>query len=318
MTDQAHLQSQFPKDLGFYRLMEEVGAGGLGRVFKAVDRRTGKIVALKILHDKLTFNKKFLGIFHRELLIMASLHHKHIVSYLDSYFHPPVCYIVTEFVEGWSGYALLKKVGRMPPVVALCILIDMLQGIDHLHLHETIHSDLSAANYLVDKNGRVLVTDFGLSCRFEIEDYKNYMIGTPGYYSPEHVSNISIVPQTDIYCVGLIGYELLTGTKAVPASNDRNQIVKDMKNIDFSRIESSIPKMESKLRKIFIKALCFNASRRYSSADQLIVALYDILKRSNIRFARHAIRQFLAEKGLSSSAPRELDQDIHFGSRKRG
>ena len=317
MSENAVANSSFPKDLGFYRLVEEVGAGGLGRVFKAVDRRTGKIVALKILHDKLTHNKKFLGIFHRELLIMASLHHKHIVSYLDSYFHPPVCYIITEFVEGWSGYSLYKKVGPMPPVVVLCILIDMLQGIDHLHLHDTIHSDLSAANYLVDKNGRVLVTDFGLSCRYEIEDYKNYMIGTPGYYSPEHVSNISIVPQTDIYCVGLIGYELLTGVKAVPASNDRNLIVKAMKGIDFSRIESSIPKMEVKLRKIFSQALAFNAAKRYKSADQMIVALYDILKRSNIRYARYAIRQFLVEKGLANFSPKEDEQDIHFGNKKR-
>ena len=187
---------KLPERLGHYRIVEEVGVGGLGRVFRAIDERTGNTVAVKVLHDKYTHNRKFLGIFHRELLIMAGMHHKHIVGYLDSYFEPPNCYIVTEFVEGWSGHYFLKQVGRVPPLVALSIVIDMMKGIDHLHLHDTIHSDLSASNILIDRSGRVMVTDFGLSCQMDVEDYKNYMIGTPGYYSPEHISEAAICPQT--------------------------------------------------------------------------------------------------------------------------
>ena len=163
--------TQLPIQLGPYRLEEEVGAGGVGRVFRAIDERSGRTVAVKLLHDSLLRDPKRLGHFHRELLIMASFSHRHIVSYLDSYFNPPSCYIVTEFIEGWSGYNLYKKTGRMPPVVSLCILIDILKGIDYLHLHNTIHSDLSAANYLVDMNGRVALTDFGLSIKQEIEDW---------------------------------------------------------------------------------------------------------------------------------------------------
>lgn len=304
---------QLPKQLGPYKIADEVGVGGLGRVFRAIDERNGRTVAVKVLHDKFMNNRKFLGIFHRELLIMASLNHRHIVTFLDSYFDPPVCYIVTEFIEGWSGYALYKKTGRMPPLVGLSILIDMLQGIDHLHLHNVIHSDLSAANYLVEKSGRVLVTDFGLSCKQEIEDYRNYMIGTPGYYSPEHISEQGIVPQTDLYCVGLILFELLAGQKAVIASTDRHKIIANMKRIEFKLIQCSDPKMQKMLRNFLEKALSPQVSKRFQSADQMMFACYEILRRYGIRFARHAVKKYLIDKGLVKGPFTGQDQNIYVG-----
>ncbi len=305
--------SILPKQLGPYKIMGEVGVGGLGRVFKAIDERSGRTVAVKVLHDRFMNNRKFLGIFHRELLIMAGLNHRHIVTFLDSYFNPPVCYIVTEFIEGWSGHTLYKRTGRLPPLVALSILIDMLQGVDHLHLHNVIHSDLSAANYLIEKSGRVLVTDFGLSCKQEIEDYKNYMIGTPGYYSPEHITDQGIVPQTDLYCAGLILFELLAGQKAVIASNDRTKILANMKKINFGLIQCSEPKMQKMMRGFLERALAFNPQRRFQSADQMMFACYEVLRRYGIRYARHAIKKYLIEKGLVKGPFNGQEQNIYIG-----
>lgn len=304
---------QIPAKIGHYKVVAEIGAGGLGRVFRGVDERDGKSVAIKVLHDKIARNARFLGIFHRELLIVSSLHHKHIVSYLDSFFDPPDCYIVTEFVDGWSGYAFLKLVKRVPPLVALCIVIDMLQGIDHLHLHDTIHSDLSAANYLLDKRGRVLVTDFGLACRLEVEDYRNYMIGTPGYYSPEHISNESIVQQTDIYCAGLILFELITGQKIIPASGDRHKTLEAMRRLKIPALGLMDKKMEKALTELLKKALQFSVSRRYQTADQMMFACYEILKRYGIRYARHAIKRFLVDQALVPGPYEGHDQNIYQG-----
>jgi serine/threonine protein kinase len=304
---------QIPAKIGHYKVVGEIGAGGLGRVFRGVDERDGKSVAIKVLHDKIARNARFLGIFHRELLIVSSLHHKHIVSYLDSFFDPPNCYIVTEFVDGWSGYAFLKLVKRVPPLVSLCIVIDMLQGIDHLHLHDTIHSDLSAANYLLDKRGRVLVTDFGLACRLEVEDYRNYMIGTPGYYSPEHISNESIVQQTDIYCAGLILFELITGQKIIPASGDRHQTLEAMRRLKIPSLGLMDKKMEKALTELLKKALQFNVSRRYQTADQMMFACYEILKRYSIRYARHAIKRFLVDQALVPGPYEGHEQNIYQG-----
>jgi serine/threonine protein kinase len=298
---------------GRYRLIEEVGVGGLGRVFRAVDEQTGRTVAVKILHDRFTQSRKFLGIFHRELLIFSRLYHKNIVNYLDGGFEPPMCFIVTEFVEGHSLYALMKKVGRIPPLVGLAIIIDMLQGIDYLHLHDTVHSDLSSPNVLINKDGRVLVTDFGLSCELNIEDYKNYMVGTPGYYSPEHVTETPIVPQTDLYCAGLLLYEMITGEKAVAASSDRKKIIYGMKTIPFNRIACSEIKMQWMIRKLLKWSLQGPVNRRIENTESMMFAIYSILKKYNIRYARYAIYQFLIDKGLTAGSYKGKEQDIYRG-----
>lgn len=300
--------------MGHYRVIEEVGVGGLGRVFRGIDERTGGTVAIKVLHDKYATNRKFLGIFHRELLIMAGMHHKHIVQYLDSHFEPPNCFIVTEFVEGWSGHSFIRQVGTVPPLVALSILIDMMKGIDHLHLHDTIHSDLSAANFLIEKTGRVLVTDFGLSCQMEIEDYKNYMVGTPGYYSPEHISENPICPQTDIYCAGLLLYEMISGRKAVLASTERKKVLASMKKISFDKLGISDKNLNAQIVKLLKSALHFNANKRMQTAEHMMFACYEILRKYNIRYARHAIKKFIIDRGLTKGPFTGNEQEIYFGS----
>ncbi len=308
MADSQHVR------FSHYRVLEEVGVGGLGRVFRGIDEHTGRTVAIKILHDRFSNSRKFLGIFHRELLIISRLHHKHVVSYLDGGFEPPQCYIVTEFVEGWSCHAFLKRVKRVPPLVGLCITMDMLQGVDYLHLHDTIHSDLSSPNVLLDRNGRVLVTDFGLACQLEIEDYKNYMVGTPGYYSPEHVTEAAIVPQTDLYCAALILYEMLTGVKAVPASTDRNTVIQGMKRIDLERVVCADKRMQLQIRKLLKGALQPVAAKRIQSAEEMMFEIYVILKRYNIRYARHAIKKFLVDAGLTPGPFDGKEQDIYQGA----
>ena len=191
----------------------------------------------------------------------------------------------------------MKQVKRVPPLVGLCIVIDMLQGIDYLHLHDTIHSDLSAANYLIDSRGRILVTDFGLACRLEVEDYRNYMIGTPGYYAPEHISN-----------------ELITGRKIIPASNDRHQTLELMRRVSIPPLGLTDPVMEKSLLRLLKTALNFSVSRRYQSADLMMFACYEILKRCEIRYARHAIKKFLVDQALVPGPFEGHDQNIYKGS----
>ena len=303
--------------IGPYIIEAEVGSGGLGRVFRSTDPRTGRVIAIKILHDKYQESRKFLGIFHRELLIVSRLKHKHIVEYIDANFDPPNCYIVTEFVDGWSLYKMMRHFGRMPPLVALCIAIDILQGIDYLHLHDTIHSDLSSPNVLVSNSGKVLVTDFGLACNGEVENYKNYMVGTPGYYSPEHVMESSIIPQSDLYCVGLLLFEMVSGEKAVQASKNRQEIMTLMKNIDFNAIRSDDRRLQAQLRSFLKKTLNYKVGSRIKNAESMIVEIYKILKRYEIRYSRYAIRQYLADSELASPLPDKFIQDIYAGFERK-
>lgn len=301
------------KRIGRYEIDYEVGAGGLGKVYRAIDTESGRVVAIKVLHEKYQKSRRFLGIFHRELLIVSRLKHKHIVEYIEANYKPPNCYIVTEFIDGWSLHRLIKHFRKLPPLVALSITIDMLQGIDYLHLHDMIHSDLSSPNVLIARNGRTLLTDFGLSCNGEFENYKNYMIGTPGYYSPEHVTDAAIQNQSDLYCVGLLLFEMVAGTKAVKATKNRDEVLASMKSIDFSLIRCTERRMQSMIRSVLKKALAFKVSRRTRSAESMIYDIYKILKRYDISYARHGIHQYLGENGLSLPIPDKYKQDIEEG-----
>lgn len=301
------------KKIGRYHVDYEIGAGGLGKVYKAYDEATKRPVAIKVLHEKYQQSKRFLGIFHRELLIVSRLKHKHIVEYIDANYKPPNCYIVSEFVDGWSLYRLIKQVKRMPPLVALAIAIDMLQGIDYLHLHDTIHSDLSAPNVLISRLGKVLLTDFGLACNGEIENYKNYMVGTPGYYSPEHITDSAILAQSDIYCVGLLIYEMVTGEKAVKPSKSRDEILYHMKRIDFKKIKCSERRLQNSIRSICKNALAYRVGSRTKQAEKMIYEIYKVLNKYQIRYSRHAIHQLLAGAGMSMALPEKYHQDIMRG-----
>lgn len=297
-----------------YDIIEEVGAGGLGLVYRAKDLKNQRMVAIKVLHKRYQNSSRFLGIFHRELMIVSRFKHKHIVEFLGSNFDPPMCYIISEFIDGWSLYKLMKKCGALPPLVALCIGIDILQGLDYLHLHDTIHSDLSSPNVLIDKSGRVLLTDFGLACQEEIEDYKNYMVGTPGFYSPEHISDTSIVPQSDIYCVGLLIYEMIAGKKAVAPTKNRHEALELMKEINFEVIKCADKKLQNLIIKLLKKSLHTNPNRRIKNAEKMIIEIFRILKRYNIRYARYAIRQFLIDNKLTNKrASQKEQQNIYFG-----
>jgi serine/threonine-protein kinase len=297
-----------------YRIIREIGSGGLGQVFKAIDERSGRTVAIKVLHKKYQQNSRFLGIFHRELMIMSRFKHKHIVEYIGGNFDPPECYIISEFIDGWSLYKLHRDCGRFPPLVALSIILHVLQGIDYLHLHDTIHSDLSSPNVLIEKSGRALVTDFGLACQEEVENYQHYMIGTPGYYSPEHVSDAAIVPQSDIYCTGLLIYEMITGNKAVVASKDRNEILSGMNHIKFDSLPITDSKMNRAVQSILKHSLHVNPNRRTRSTEDMMMQVSQLLLKYNIRYARYAIRQFLRDRGLTNREvePRQV-QNIYQG-----
>jgi len=303
------------RKIAHYRILKEIGSGGLGQVFKAIDEQTGRTVAVKVLHQRFQTSKKYLAIFHRELLIFSRLKNKHIVEFLDANFQPPNCYIVTEFVDGWSLHHLMKVCRRFPPLVALSLAIDMLQGIDYLHLHDMIHSDLSSPNVLVDKVGRVLVADFGLAAQEDIEDYKHYMIGTPGYYSPEHVSDSSISTPSDIYCVGLLIYEMLAGMKAVVASKNRREVFVNMKKIDLNHIVCADRKMQSLIRKVLKSIFRMNPRRRPTS-EILVFEIYKILRRYEIRYARYAVAQYLIDQNLAPETADLKRQQIYYGYEK--
>ncbi|MDD9952024.1 MAG: serine/threonine-protein kinase [Zetaproteobacteria bacterium] len=319
MKPQKKISHYLNEFIGPYRIIHEVGAGGLGRVYEAIEPKSGKHVALKVLHDHMTTNEKMMGVFHKELLIVSRLSHKNIVRFLDSNFSPPQCYIITDFVNGYSGFELVKKFHRVPPLVALAIGFDLLQGLDHLHLHDTVHADLSSANYLIGKDARILLTDFGLSATRFVEEYSNYVLGTPGYYSPEHITRQPLRPNSDLYCLGLIIFELITGTRLFHAKQPRQKTLLEMKRPKLHHIKfSSSRSLNQGIKKLLHACLQFSHHQRIQSCEQALKICGRILLNHGIEFARLAVLQYLNERGEDFGHLGDIQQNICLGFVEEG
>ena len=295
-----------------YRIIKLIGEGGLGQVYKAEDLQTKKIVALKFLRAKLIEKEHLLGIFHRELLITSSFEHKNIISYRGGHFSPPNCYIVNDFVDGWNGHQFSKKMGKVPPIIALSICVGLLQGLDYLHMHDVVHSDLSISNIMINKVGRVFLADFGLSFETGIESYKNKQFGTPGYVSPEHISTKKISEQSDIYCVGLILWQLITGEKFLPSTKDSRNLLLSMKKRKISGLKVDGFRLKYELKKIFKKSLSYSQFFRYKTAEKMMQDCYSLMEKYNVGYPKNAIWQFLDDKALSSKPYQDETQNIYL------
>ena len=295
-----------------YKIEKLIGVGGLGRIYKAYNIKTQKPVAIKFLNDNLVHNTEVIGTFHRELLIASKLHHKNIVGYIDSHFNPPYCYIVTEFVDGWNGYQFSKKVEVVPPLVAIAICVDLLQGVDYLHLHDIVHSDISVSNLMVDKNGRVFLTDFGFSVEPTVESYMEQTFGTPGYYSPEHVSRAKIIPSSDLYCVGLVLWRLITGETPISFSKNLQSVRGGMKRIPYGNIKISDRKVHAAVTKVLKKSLAYRPMFRYRSAKQMSYDCYKIINSVGLSYPRAGILQFLIDQKLTKQRFALPQQSIYL------
>jgi serine/threonine-protein kinase len=303
--------------LGPYQLIEAVGEGSLGRVYKALDTRSQKLVAVKVLHDRLRQDPLFTGVFHRELMMQQRVSHPHLVRYLDGCYNPPVFYMVTQWIDGWTLRQVLKHFGRMPPLVSLCIAWQFAQGLDGLHLHDLVHADLSASNIMIERSGRVYLADFSLVLDSALDSYKNMIIGTPGYYSPEHLSADSVVAASDIYVLGLLIFEMVEGQKVIPemdARTKRPEIIQAMRQLRVNVLKCTQEPLRQGLNQFLVQALEPMLTRRLNSIEKAASYIKHLLLKFGIQDPYGAVRQFLKDGQFQTTeSQKHRDQDIYQG-----
>jgi len=303
--------------LGPYQLIQPVGEGSLGCVYKAVDTRTQMLVAVKVLHDRLRQDPLFTGVFHRELIMQQRVSHPHLVKYLDGCYEPPIFYMVTQWVDGWTLWQVIRHFGRLPPLVSLSIAWQFAQGLDGLHLHDLIHADLSASNIMVEKTGKVYLTDFSLVLDTHLDSYKNMIVGTPGYYSPEHLTAEALVAASDIYVLGLLIFEMVEGQKIVPELNAKThgaQVIQAMKNLKVGDLKCTDEIMRASLNQILQQVLEPYLPRRLDSIEKVSSHIRRLLLKFGIQDPCAAIRQFLLDGQFSMPSGALLqEQDIYLG-----
>jgi serine/threonine protein kinase len=306
-------QEQELKNIGPYLILGKVGSGGLGEVFRAQHRESGQIVALKRLHNKYQNNKKLLGLFHKEIMIHSRVSHKHCLRFLGADLTPPNAHTVSEFIEGINCHYLIREAGAIPPIVTCCIMLDMLQGLEHLHCLDIVHSDMTPSNVIVEFSGRVVLADFGLSSEQEFENYEGMTVGTPGYQAPERLDHAPITALSDIYCAGIVMHELLKGERLFYNLNAA-ETRKKMGNLKMDWLATGNKDFDKHLKAILNIALNVKPARRYPSARDFMYALYVCLKAFNVRYTRRAILQWMNDKRISKHPVQPPMQTIYVRS----
>lgn len=199
-----------------YALAERIGMGGFGSVYRAVQPNVEREVAVKIILPAFANHPDFIRRFEAEAQLVARLEHPHIVPLYDYWREPGVAYLVMRLLRGGNIQTLLGQ-GPLPIETTLKILEQICSALNAAHRIGIIHRDLKPANVLLDEDSNTYLADFGIAKNLGNPDFENHtsvdaMIGSPQYMSPEQIQSSSIRPQTDIYCLGVMLYEMLTGT----------------------------------------------------------------------------------------------------------
>ncbi len=201
---------------GRYEIMKLLGEGGMGAVYKARDTEVDRLVALKVIRPELGRSPEVLQRFKQELVVARQITHKNVVRIYDLGDADGVKFITMEYVDGEDLKSILSKTKKLPPAEAVSIMQQICRALDACHSEGVIHRDLKPSNVMRDKQGKVLVMDFGLARSVQTSGLTQtgMVMGTLEYMSPEQAKGQELGSTSDIYAAGLIFYELLTGKVA--------------------------------------------------------------------------------------------------------
>ena len=198
---------------GRYHVVDRIAAGGMGEVFRAHDAVLAREVAVKVLHRPLASDQGFVDRFRREARAAAALSHPNIVAVHDWGAVDGIYYMVMEFVRGQSIRDVLNAEGLLAPAQAADVLLQTLSALDHAHRQGIVHRDIKPENIMVTRDGLVKVADFGLARAYADAQitHAGTVTGTVQYLAPEQLQGEPADPRTDLYSLGIVAYELLTG-----------------------------------------------------------------------------------------------------------
>lgn len=265
-----------------YEILEKIGTGGMGNVYKAHDRRLDRIVAIKILKLEYNDDSNFIRKFKRESLAAASISHPNIVSIFDvgseTLDDDVVHYIVMEYIDGKTLKELINEDGRLPEKRALNYALQIAEALKMAHSKHIVHRDIKSQNIMVTKDDRVKVTDFGIA---RVADNTtvtatNAVMGSVHYFSPEQARGAKVDNRSDIYSMGIVLYEMLTGTLPFDADNPVS--------VALMQVQTNMPRPSDKVKSLspgvddlVLKMTRKDPNKRYKDVYDLIKDIKSIL-----------------------------------------
>lgn len=271
---------------GRYEIIESLGTGGMGAVYRAYDTKIKEDIALKVLKPEIATNKKTIERFSNEIRLARKIAHKNICRMFDLNEHEGSQYISMEYVPGEDLKSLIKRVGYLPSGKVISIGKQICQGLSEAHTLGVIHRDLKPQNIMIDKNGNAKIMDFGIARSLKSEGItgEGAIIGTPQYMSPEQVEGKDTDQRSDIYALGIVFYEMLTGKVPFEGESTFSIALKHRDETPPHPREWN-PELSPELSAVILKCMAKEKDKRYQSVQELLSALESLEKGTEISMA---------------------------------
>ena len=257
-----------------YEILKMLGEGGMGAVYKAMDRELDRVVALKVIRSELADKPEILQRFKQELILARLVTHRNVIRIFDLGVSGNVKFITMDFVEGRDLKSVISEQRKLPAGKASDIIRQMCLGLEAAHSEGVVHRDLKPQNIMLDAQGRVYLMDFGLARSMELVGMTRTgaLLGTPAYMSPEQAKGEKVDARTDLFSLGVIFYELVTGTLPYQADTMMATLIKRAKEppVPPNQVEPSVPPA---INDVIMKCLQIKLERRYQNAGEILADL---------------------------------------------
>src|SRR5215208_964306 len=258
---------------GRYRVIGRLGSGGMADVYLAEDTQLGRRVALKLLYRRFAEDAEFVERFRREASSAARLQHPNVVQVFDRGEWDGTYYIAMEFLEGRNLKQIVRDHGPLEPALAVDIVLQILKAARFAHRRGVVHRDIKPHNVIVDAEGRAKVTDFGIALAGASDMTETGSImGTAQYLSPEQAQGQPVDARSDLYSIGVVLYELLTGVVPFDAESPVTVALKQISEAPVPAIQRN-PAIPPALDAVVMHAMRKDPGARFQDADEFIAAL---------------------------------------------
>ncbi|MCR2804921.1 Stk1 family PASTA domain-containing Ser/Thr kinase [Paenibacillus soyae] len=264
---------------GRYEILSRIGGGGMALVYKAHDVLLNRNVAVKVLRQQFVNDEEFIRRFRREAQSAAALSHPNVVSIYDVGQEDDTHYIVMEYVEGNNLNEIIQERAPLQADEAVRIAVQICDALDHAHQNHIIHRDIKPHNILIGNNGRVKVTDFGIARAVTSTTITQTgsVVGSVHYFSPEHAKGINTGEKSDLYSLGIVMYQMLTGRLPFLGESPISVALKHLQeNFEDPRFVN--PHIPQSVENVILKAMRKNPSERYASAHEMLLDLDTCLR----------------------------------------
>ena len=306
---------------GRYQVIERIGGGGMALVYRAHDILLNRNVAIKVLRSQFVHDEEFIRRFRREAQSAASLSHPNVVSIYDVGQEDEIHYIVMEYIEGKNLNEIIKERAPLQVDESVRIASQICDALDHAHQNQIIHRDIKPHNILIGRNGRVKVTDFGIARAVTSTTITQTgsVVGSVHYFSPEHAKGVTTGEKSDLYSLGIVLYQMLTGSLPFLGESPISIALKHLQE-DFEEPKKINPLIPQSVENIILRSMRKNPEERYHSAKEMLQDLETCLlpeRRSESKIDFHDLYDEDKTRIIPAIKPLQRGAGIRQGNNER-